>query len=399
MLKLKVLMVSACCLTTAICSGYDYNIVDTGQTSYYDAEKEIPPPQKGEPYYGQDAQYAGNAPKYSDKGDGTVQDEVTGLMWTKSYRVLPLSEARKYAVECRIGGYSDWRLPEIKELYSLILFSGTDVSSREMNSAPENAKPFIDTKFFDFKYALCGERIIDSQFASGTLYTGKTMHNDDSVFGVNFADGRIKAYPIFMRRENTDKKFGVYLVRGGNSYGKNKFKDNSDGTISDEATGLMWSKADSKKGFTFPGALAYAEEMNSEKYLGHSDWRVPNAKELQSIVDYKRSPAKTRSAAIDEIFDITKLRDGTYPYFWSSTTHLKARGESASNAVYIAFGVGKGLLKLRGQNELSPIDAHGAGCQRAERKVETPDRIGKGFGPQGDLVSGSNFVRLVRDIR
>ncbi|MBT5610593.1 MAG: DUF1566 domain-containing protein, partial [Lentisphaerae bacterium] len=45
-------------------------------------------------------------------------------------------------------------------------------------------------------------------------------------------------------------------------------------------------------------ALAWVAEKNRESYLGTNDWRLPNAKELQSIVDYTRAPDVTRSAAI-----------------------------------------------------------------------------------------------------
>lgn len=41
------------------------------------------------------------------------------------------------------------------------------------------------------------------------------------------------------------------------------------------------------------------QQKKRESYLGYTDWRLPNAKELQIIVDYTRSPATTDSAAID----------------------------------------------------------------------------------------------------
>ena len=37
-----------------------------------------------------------------------------------------------------------------------------------------------------------------------------------------------------------------------------------------------------------------------EKYLGYNDWKLPNAKEMHSILDYTRSPQATNSAAINE---------------------------------------------------------------------------------------------------
>ncbi len=66
-----------------------YPIVDTGQSTCYDNSGVIDCPAEGEAFYGQDAQYSGNAPSYTDNGDpftgsgqaGTVTDNVTGLVW------------------------------------------------------------------------------------------------------------------------------------------------------------------------------------------------------------------------------------------------------------------------------------------------------------------------------
>jgi ribonuclease BN (tRNA processing enzyme) len=113
-----------------------YPIVDTGQERFYGDAGEIPRPGEDEAFYGQDADFTGNTPSYSENGDGTISDLVTGLMWQKGSDVLSYDEALEYADEASFGGHDDWRVPSIKEMYSLILFDGVDPSGRDMDTVP-----------------------------------------------------------------------------------------------------------------------------------------------------------------------------------------------------------------------------------------------------------------------
>ena len=134
----------------------------------------------------------------------------------------------------------------------------------------------------------------------------------------------------------------------------------------------------------------YAENLTLG---GYDDWRLPNAKELQSIVDYSRSPQTSGTAAIDPIFETTEIQDPEgkrqYPYFWTSTTHLDGRNPYSS-AVYIAFGAAQGKM----HNRL--MDVHGAGSQRSDPKSGSAKDYPQYFGPQGDLRYVFNYVRCVR---
>lgn len=368
-------------------------VVDTGQSSCYSNYSEIDCPRPGAPFYGQDAQYVGAAPSYRDNGDGTVSDLNTGLMWSKGlsgHKVAP-DEAEKIAQNMTLGGHNDWRVPTIKELYSLIDFRGyTGFSgSRQFSHVPDNAVPFINTDYFDFAYGdvAYGERYIDAQWLSSTHYVSTTMGNMETLFGVNFADGRIKGYGY--KRRGTSRVIKTFYARyvRGNSYGNNDFVDNQDGTITDRSSGLMWTRKDSEKKLKWMQALEYCNALNTG---GHSDWRLPNAKELQYIVDYSRSPDTTDSPSIDPKF-VTGLISNEagqkdYPYFWSSTTHLDGPN-SGSNAAYVAFG--RAIGEMNGKI----MDVHGAGAQRSDPKSGSSDI---GHGPQGDARRVLNLVRCVR---
>ncbi|MBF4694400.1 DUF1566 domain-containing protein [Fusibacter sp. Q10-2] len=361
---------------------YGYPIVDTGQDTFYNESRIIHAPSEGDAFYGQDATYTGNAPSYVDNGDGTITDLVTGLMWQQDPgEKMTWQEAMAGADSFELAGYDDWRLPTIKELYSLINFKG------ETGESAQTSVPYLDSQYFNFTYGdVTGERFIDSQYATSTIYESTTFENNTTMFGVNFADGRIKGYPV------DGKDFYVMYVRGNTSYGVNQFVDNGDGTITDYATGLMWMKYDSGA-MDFVEALKWSEDLD---YAGYDDWRLPNVKELQSIVDYSKSPDTTDSAAISDLFQVTQVTaingEMDYPYFWSSTTHLDGR-EKYSNAAYVSFGEALGYMN----NQF--MDVHGAGAQRSDPKVDTASEYPSyGNGPQGDVRMVENYVRAVRSV-
>ncbi|MTH97852.1 DUF1566 domain-containing protein [Roseibium sp. RKSG952] len=314
------LFVLACLSSTTALAAPAFPVVGTGQVECFSDSIGIPCPESGQPFHGQDAQHPAHEPHYVDNSDGTVTDTNTNLMWQKSPDtngdgVVNAADKMTYeqAVEAtkkfELAGKTDWRLPTIKELYSLITFNGTD------SFGPQNADgavilPFIDARYFDYAPGdeKAGERYIDSQFATSTLYEpGTGPFKDKTMFGVNFADGRIKGYGLQMPGGRGEKTFYVLLVRGNEGYGVNDFKDNGDGTVTDRTSGLMWSKADNGEGVDWNQALAFVQERNAENYLGYDDWRLPNAKELQNIVDYDRSPDMTGSAAIDPVFATTQV--------------------------------------------------------------------------------------------
>lgn len=389
-----------------------YLIVDTGQEKCYDNSNEITPPSAGEPFYGQDAQFDSNQPSYTDNGDGTVTDNITGLMWLKSpdlngdgtinsFDKLTYYEAIDEAESFEFAGYDDWRVPTIKELYSLFMAYGTDPSGPMSG----DLIPFLNEDIFPFGWGDVenGERDIDAQYVTSTLYVDKVFENMQGMFGVNFADGRIKGYPTESPNpEAPDMDFYVKFVRGGLDYGENDLVDNADGTIIDNATGLMWAKNDSQEGLNWEEALAWVQTKNSEDYLGYNDWRLPNVKELQSIVDYNRSPSTTNSAAIDPMFNCSQIIDEgdsqDWPFYWSSTTHISLGQQPGKNAMYVAFGRALGFMEMPpNSGDFTLMDVHGAGAQRSDPKTGNPDDYPEGFGPQGDVIRIYNYVRLVRD--
>lgn len=402
-----------------------FAVVGTNQRQCYDDRGTIPCPAPGQAFSGQDAQHPGRAPQYRDNGDGTVTDMTTGLTWEKAFRRLDWAAAPMAAAAARTGGQADWRVPTIKELYSLMDFGGTTGRARpDQAGAPADARPYLDTRVFDFEYPAQG-RYIDAQYVSSTTYAGLTMGRDRAFFGVNFADGRIKAYP--QDGGPGRRQWYARFVRGNPAYGRNDFTDNGDGTVSDRATGLAWTRGDSADAAFRPAvagtamadgrldwreALAFCAGLD---VAGHRDWRLPDAKELHSIVAYGRNADEP---ALDPVFRISAIAeaDGSrnWPYAWTATTHLDGP-RPGDFAVYVAFGKAMGNMRLGGPMMGPPpgmgggmgrpmdtggptrlLDVHGAGAQRSSPKSGDESRLPMGMGPQGDVLRIYNTARCVR---
>lgn len=349
----------------------NYWLVATGQTTLYDLDgEEINSLNPGDHLYGQDASYlAGDEMIYLDNGDGTITDLNTGLVWQQSpsSNTFTWQEAVDYCENLELDGKDDWRIPSLKELYSISDFG--------------LGWPYLDTDYFDLA---SGQVSKDEQYWSSNYYVGVTVEGgSNAAFGVNHVTGHIKAYSA----EATDPVGGKYVraVRGGD-YDINEYSDNGDGTVTDNALSLMWSQDDSGEGMDWEAALTYAE---GAELAGYSDWRLPNVKELQSIVDYSYSPSATDAAhvgpAIDPLFSCTPIineaGNDDYGYYWTSTSANFTSGEPYYYAWYVAFG-----MAVDGEGE----DFHGAGGVRFDTKYE-----GGPLGEGGERYY--NYVRLVRD--
>jgi len=355
--------------TNSVDSG-SFSVVDSGQGSCYDNEGNIISPTEGEAFYGQDAQYEGTPFALQDNEDGTNTDRNTGLMWqqTPSPTSFSWQGAVDHCSTMELAGHDDWRVPSLKKLFSISDFS--------------QGWPYINTDYFD----LAGTSVSKDEQYWAEYYVGTTAQGGSAAaFGVNHGTGHIKAYPA-----NASGPMGNYVraVRG-NTYGVNGFVDNGDGTITDNATGLMWQQADSGTGMDWENALAYAE---TSTLAGHNDWRLPNIRELQSIVDYTHSPSAGDEAnlgpAIDtDFFQITELPSSTtnystdYGYFWSSTSaYFGTQSPEYYYAWYVAFGTAV---------DVDGNDMHGAGAVRFDTKVED--------GPLGE--GGERYYNYVRCVR
>jgi len=401
-------------------SDITYRLTDTGQSTSYDGDGNEINPQVGDDFYGQDAQYQGVEASFTDNGDGTVTDNVTGLIWQQ----VPVSEAMswqeavEYCENLEFAGYDNWRVPTAKELFGISdfttgwpfldtdYFEFPETSTMMMNEGqeggpqgggpqdggPQSGKP-QEERPQDRSPQDGGTEDPDSQnempppptsdeegsvgkqqgqfWSSNFYYVGTTHGGANTAFGVNHATGHIKGYP-----SDAGGQMGKY-VRAviGEVTAENQFVDNGDGTISDLATGLMWMVDDNGEGVEWVEALSYSDNL---EFAGYDDWRLPDVKELQSIIDYSGV-----YPAIDNVyFNCTELDENENYYYWTSTSaYFSTANPTNYYAWYVAFGYAVGN---------DGEDSHGAGAVRFSAKYADSAAEAEG---------GDNFLNSVRCVR
>jgi hypothetical protein len=347
----------------------NFKVVDSNQAACYDKDgKTITCPAEGVTYYGQDAQYTTTAPSYQASSDGAVVvDMNTGLMWQKAHNPTKVKQVTAVSTcsSLDLGGYTDWRLPSIKELFSLADFRGRVGGGFFISSSLDFAIPTTGALTGTHSYKMMG------QTWSSTLRPDKGT----VAYFFNFLDGHIKSSNV----DNDQQTHFYRCVRGSSAAFANKLSKNGDGTVTDSATGLVWQEAAGSSGgksqFTWQEALAYCEGLTLG---GKTDWRLPDVKEQQSIVDYTKT-----EPAIDTSAFTQTLASGTSSFFWTSTSH----GNYLDWAAYVCMGV---------CSSVTGTDIHGPGAQRADPKYDDGTDYTAGKGDQKDVIQINNYVRCVR---
>lgn len=245
---------------------------DTGQTTSYATTP------------GEDADYNINPPFFINNGNGTITDTVTGLMWQQvDGGEMTFDKSVIYASDLVLGGYSDWRMPSILELNSLL--------NHDKNN------PALNTVYF-------------TATAAQYWWSGQKQVNDATKAWCANAGGGVGNHPISETiSAGGAKKFHVRAVRDISTPTTiaTRFIDNKNGTTTDQLTGLIWQQIPTDS-MTWEQALITAENLVSG---GSSQWRMPNIKELQSISEvsiYNPSISKTYFSGISTA------------WYWSSTS-------------------------------------------------------------------------------
>jgi Protein of unknown function (DUF1566)/Secretion system C-terminal sorting domain len=246
---------------------------DTGQTSSYTTT------------FGEDNDYSINVPSFTNNANGTITDNITGLMWQQADGgEMTIENAITYADNLVLGGFSDWRLPSPSESFSIL--------NHQNNMPAINTTYFINT---NAGYWWTNAYQFGDATKVWTTNAGGGIGNKPKTETIS-AGGTFRFHPRCVRDVSTPTVIA------------NHFTDNGDGTITDNLTQLIWQKIPNTNLLTWENAITYAESLS---LASATDWRLPNIKELQSLND----ESKINPSVNTTFFSTIGIKN-----YWSATT-------------------------------------------------------------------------------
>ena len=276
----------------------NWTIPPTGQGKCYNDSGEITCPGTAgssscgtTDFCGQDAQYPTTRifTVTTVSGKKLVEDSATGLIWTQEFETgKTWQQAVDYCDALDYGGHTDWRLPSPIEL-ATITNLGTYSPAIDATAFPGTPSEWF---WSSSSYANATSNAWIVLFPNGHGYNDVKFSTYDArcVCSRPLKIGSFE--PLVISSERVVKDLGTGLMWQGCVAGQ------SGTDCTGTATDMTWKDA-----------LSYCEGLS---WAGHDDWRLPNAHELQSIVDYgKSNPA----------IDTTAFPNAPNSDFWSSSSN------------------------------------------------------------------------------
>jgi uncharacterized protein DUF1566 len=315
------------------------------------------------------------SPRFTDNGNGTVTDNLTGLVWAKSplNTLRTWANALSYADSLTLGGHNDWRLPNINELESLVHAQEADQAAWLNTQGFTNVLPDYYWSSTTLSYNSSSAWFVDMEDGRASYSTTNPMkihplptwpvragHQDQP--DTDYPANQWKTGQTVIDNPVDDGAFQMGMMIPSSA----RFTDNGDGTVTDNLTGLMWLKdancMETHYAATWPTGFANWQEaqniiagINDGTYTdcsaGHTDWRLPNRKELHSLTDFSQSgPALPTGYPFVNV----ELGPPGFRYMSSTTYH-------SSTERFWGVDIGSGQIfgahKTDGTNWIWPVRA------------------------------------------
>ncbi|MEW6220281.1 MAG: DUF1566 domain-containing protein [Thermodesulfobacteriota bacterium] len=199
-------------------------------------------------------------------------------------------------------GLDHWQLPAVAQLRNIVNYGDFGPLPDRFRTATGNGAN--DFRFFPHTKA-------DAYWTgeAGPAASQRFVYFDDGsdYYGPADSQAYVRAVHVYPPSGGTPPLTGE------------RFHDNGDGTVTDLRTGLVWQKTGMLEG-SWSQALAAAEALT---LAGQSDWRLPDVKELASLLDYDSLGPK----AMDPLF-VHPAGARAQALYWSSTTSERTPAEA-----------------------------------------------------------------------
>ncbi len=264
------------------------------------------------------------ATRFNNNSDGTLTDALTGLMWqqTPSTATRTWENTLTYVDTVATAGHTDWRLPNVNELSSLLNANTYDSESWLEGFGFINIQE--DYYWSSTTFAPDNDYAWGVDFGPGSMGTGciqdlrKTGEPRPIIGGlilfrawcVRSSGGGVVALAqtgqttSYTPGDDSDLQYGV-------DWPAIRFVNNGNGTITDALTGLMWEQSPIGSIVTWNTAVAGAANCSK---AGYTDWRLPNRSELRSLCNY----GQTNSVNWLNGKDFNSIYSF---YYWTSTPY------------------------------------------------------------------------------
>ncbi len=309
-------------------------------------------------------------------GEATVTDSLTGLVWTRHANAPDINAAPPFVctnaegdmswqqalahVAClnsnSFAGFSDWRLPNLNELESMVNAGAADPSGYlsangfgpgGLATLVQPSAYWSSTSDASFNDSAWDVHFLSGDYPFGSVKTPLLAGLDTrAVWPVRGSSGAVVSLPQTGQRLcfsaagaeiDCDGSGQDGELRAGVSIPEPRFKSGTQARFTlDRLTGLVWSTDSRTPGVGSPPpagcavggsqldwqqALDHVACLNRSNYLGKSDWRLPNRNELRSLADYSNG-----APALAGEHPFADLLSGDA--FWSSTSDAASPGRA-----------------------------------------------------------------------
>lgn len=291
---------------------------------------------------GQDGDTATGAawpePRFTDNGDQTIVDKLTGLVWTRDADPAGGPKTWQDALDYikslnneKHLDHSDWRLPNVNELAGLVNIQADLAEWLRAQGFRNLQADYYWTSTTYASYAACAWSV----GIHGGIVAGHDKADVYFVWPVRRAGPGAVSLPQTGQTACSDRAGAAIACAGTGQDGESqagvawpnpRFVKDADGTMSDRQTGLVWSKDGMAPGpdacmpgkrRSLQGALRLVACLNANGYLGRRDWRLPNRNELATLVNRGQAD----SAAWLNTQGFSDVQPASY---WSSSTFVHA---------------------------------------------------------------------------